>query len=55
MDEIDTDYSTYMRNFLGYLKHNRDGEIEDMLYKVRTIIARVEELQAEYEEHLRGN
>ena len=55
MDGIDIDYLTYMCNFLGYLKHNHDGEAENILYKLRTIVARIEALQAEYEEHLRGN
>ena len=55
MDGIDIKYLTYIRDFIDYLKHNHDGEAADILYKLRTIAARVEALQAEYEEHLRGN
>ena len=55
MDGIDIDYLTYMCDFFGYLKRNHEGEVADMIHRGRITVARIEVLQAEYEEYLRGN
>ena len=51
----DIDDLMYVCDFLVYLKKNHEGELADIIGKFRVTAARVETLQAEYEECLRGN